>query len=172
MSRTLSQLRDIRKFRGPKQLRIVVRSSQRLREVILNNLERFDLISFDVFDTLLERRLEPPELVKEQSAAFLSKYLQSLGILLNRDEIVARRNTIETKLRRLAAEQGFDAECSLAELAEKLVAECAGATSSACLETQIAAEFVRHEIESERQALRRILKWPPCSPSFCGGISG
>ena len=153
MSLMLSQLGDIRKFRGPKQLRMVVRSSQRLREFILNNLERFDLISFDVFDTLLERRLEPPDLVKEQSAAFLSKYLQSLGVQLNRDEIVARRNTIENRLRRLAVEQGFDAECSLAELAEKLVADCAGATISACLETQIAAEFVRHELESERQTL-------------------
>ena len=62
---------------------MAIRSPAGLCEFLLNNLDRFDVISFDVFDTLLERRIEPPDLVKEQSAAFLSNYLQSLGISLN-----------------------------------------------------------------------------------------
>ncbi len=132
---------------------MTIRSPARLREFILNNLDRFDLISFDVFDTLLERRLEPPDLVKEQSAAFLSKYLQSLGFPFQPDDVLTRRNTIETRLRRLAVGQGFDAEYSFAELAEELVSDCAGTTISACQKAQIVDAFVEQELQFERQVL-------------------
>ncbi|MGA2062832.1 MAG: hypothetical protein ABSG67_20355, partial [Thermoguttaceae bacterium] len=90
---------------------MIIRSAAVLREFLLNNLDRFDVISFDVFDTLLKRRIEPPDLVKEQSAAFLSQYLQTLGIPLTPEDILARRKAIETQLRSQAVEEGFDAEC-------------------------------------------------------------
>ncbi len=132
---------------------MAIRSPAGLREFLLNNLDRFDVISFDVFDTLLERRVEPPELVKEQSAAFLSKYLQSLGVPLKPDDILARRKAIETRLRRRAVEQGFDAECRFIELAEELVDDCTATTASAQLKKQIVDTFVRQELQFEHQVL-------------------
>jgi predicted HAD superfamily hydrolase len=130
-----------------------IRSPAELREFLLINLDRFDVISFDVFDTLLRRRIEPPDLVKEQSAAFLSNYLQSLGISLMPDVILARRKAIETQFRRQAVEEGFDAECLFMELAEKLIEDCTAAAESAQLKKRIVDTFVRQELESERQAL-------------------
>ncbi|MGA2798516.1 MAG: hypothetical protein ABSE63_13120, partial [Thermoguttaceae bacterium] len=130
-----------------------IRSPAVLREFLLNNLDRFDVISFDVFDTLLKRRIEPPDLVKEQSAASLSKYLQTLGIPLKPDDILARRKKIETQLRRHAVEDGFDAECLFTELAEKLIDDCTAAIVSAQVKKQIIDTFVRQELESERQVL-------------------
>jgi predicted HAD superfamily hydrolase len=132
---------------------MIIRSAAVLREFLLNNLDRFDVISFDVFDTLLKRRIEPPDLVKEQSAAFLSQYLQTLGIPLTPEDILARRKAIETQLRSQAVEEGFDAECLFAKLAEKLIDDCTAAAASAQLKKRIADTFVRQELESERQAL-------------------
>jgi len=132
---------------------MAIRSPASLREFLLNNLDRFDVISFDVFDTLLKRRIEPPDLVKEQSAAFLSKYLQSLGIPLQPDDILARRKAIEIQLRRRAVAEGFDAEYIFTELAEGLIDDCTAAAVSARLKKRIVDTFVRQELESERQAL-------------------
>jgi predicted HAD superfamily hydrolase len=148
-----SQLHRVKKLRGPRQIRMVIRSPARLRGFLLDNLDRFDVISFDVFDTLLERRIEPPDLVKEQSAAFLSKFLPAYDILLDPDDILARRKTIETRLRRLAVEEGFDAECEFAVLAEELIADCTAATASADIKKEIVDAFVRQELQLEQQAL-------------------
>jgi len=132
---------------------MVIRSPDRLRGFLLDNLDRFDVISFDVFDTLLERRIEPPDLVKEQSAAFLSKFLLAFDILHKSDDILARRKAIETRLRRLAVEQGFDAEFEFAVLAEELIADCTAATVSAAVKKEIVEAFVRQELQLEQQAL-------------------
>jgi predicted HAD superfamily hydrolase len=132
---------------------MAIRSPARLRNFLLDNLDRFDVISFDVFDTLLERRIHPPDVVKEQSSAFLSKLLPSFSISLQSTDILARRYAIEMQLRRLAVEEGFDAEFKFTVLAEKLVADCTGTTLSAHLQKQIVETFVQHELELERQVL-------------------
>ena len=149
----LPHFQRTKKFSGPKQVRMSIRSPAGLREFLLNNLDRFDVISFDVFDTLLKRRIEPPDLVKEQSAAFLSNYLQTLGIALKPDDILARRKAIETRLRRQAVKEGFDAECLFADLAEELIDDCMAAMASAQIKKQIVDTFVRQELESERESL-------------------
>jgi predicted HAD superfamily hydrolase len=148
-----SQLRGAKKLHTPRQIRMAIRSPAKLRGFLLDNLDRFDVISFDVFDTLLERRIHPPEVVKEHSAAFLSKLLLSFSISLQSTDILARRCAIEMQLRRLATEEGFDAEFTFIVLAEKLVAACTGTTLSAHLQKQIVETFVQNELELEQQVL-------------------
>jgi predicted HAD superfamily hydrolase len=148
-----SPLQGAKNLHVPRQIRMAIRSPARLRNFLLDNLDRFDVISFDVFDTLLERRIHPPDVVKEQSSAFLSKLLPSFSISLQSTDILARRYAIEMQLRRLAVEEGFDAEFKFTVLAEKLVADCTGTTLSAHLQKQIVETFVQHELELERQVL-------------------
>ena len=150
---TDSPLQGVKNLHAQKQIRMAIRSPARLRNFLLENLDRFDVISFDVFDTLLERRIHPPEVVKEQSSTFFSKLLHSFGISLSSADILARRCAIEKQLRRLAVQEGFDAEFKFADLAEKLVADCTGTTLSAHLHKQIVETFVEHELELERQVL-------------------
>ncbi len=153
ISGILPHLKRKKKFSGPKQVRMSIKTPAGLREFLLNNLDRFDVISFDVFDTLLRRRIEPPDLVKKQSAICLSKHLQSLGIPVKPDDIISRRKAVEIRLRRHAAEEGFDAECLFTELVERLIDDCTAAAASAQLKKRIVDDFMRQELDSEKESL-------------------
>jgi predicted HAD superfamily hydrolase len=137
----------------PKQIHLTIRSVAELRNYLLENLDRFDVISFDVFDTLLERRINPPDVVKERSSAFLSQLLHSFGLSLLDTDIFARRNAIASQLRRSAAAEGFDAEYKFVVLIEKLVADCAKTALSTDVQKQIVEKLIQHELELERQVL-------------------
>jgi predicted HAD superfamily hydrolase len=132
---------------------MVVRTPARLRKFLLDNLDRFDVISFDVFDTLLERRVEPPDVVKERSAAFLSELLRGFDIRLGPEDVLGRRQAIEGRLRRLSVEQGFDAECEFTILAGELIADCVQSSLPEQTKKEITETFVRREMQLEQQAL-------------------
>ncbi len=97
------------------------------------------LISFDVFDTLLIRKIEPPSAVKQLVSSLVSK----LGYLdIDPDKLLALRNSIEEDLRVETQQNGFDDECSLVEVVDRLVKHL-GAESSlknALLELELKTE--------------------------------
>ncbi len=75
------------------------------------------VISFDVFDTLLIRTVDPPALMKELAA---KKAVSSLSLAISPEDLHSRRLTIESDLCRRAAEEGRDKEYSVTEVYARL----------------------------------------------------
>lgn len=104
------------------------------------------VVGFDVFDTLLRRRV-PPEYVKDRAAQFVAERLARLGV--ERDWAYVRhlRRELERELGAESVRTGGDEEFRLRELAPRWVAACGG---PACGE--LARQVVAHELELERLA--------------------
>ena len=121
--------------------------------ILLKHLDRFDVISLDIFDTLLERRVHPPELVKDASSAWVSQRLRATGVVVETAEVQNLRDAEEARLRRESLDTGGDAECEFARLVEALVDRCAGEALSDPLKRELAREIIEHELQLERQVL-------------------
>jgi HAD superfamily hydrolase (TIGR01549 family) len=74
---------------------------------------QYDVYSFDVFDTLLRRRIAPPELVKTLAAEYLSTRLAQHEINIGQVEILAQRKRCEELLLPEALKKGKDPDYSL-----------------------------------------------------------
>lgn len=81
-----------------------------------------DLISFDVFDTLLARQVAPPDQTKVPAARELVRLLAEVGIERTLKEVLAARDAAEKQLRSAAARAGQDPECQIRELCAAWVA--------------------------------------------------
>lgn len=79
----------------------------------LNEHSYYAVYSFDVFDTLLRRRIDPPELIKRLVAEHMSTLLARRGIYVSPEDILTQRNKVEEALRLTAVSNGKDAECCL-----------------------------------------------------------
>jgi FMN phosphatase YigB (HAD superfamily) len=79
----------------------------------LRKHSNFDVCSFDVFDTLLRRRIDPPELVKRLAAEHVSVMLARSGIEVSADTVMKERSAVEESLQREAALMGKDPVCHL-----------------------------------------------------------
>jgi FMN phosphatase YigB (HAD superfamily) len=78
--------------------------------------DRHDVYSFDVFDTLLRRRVDPPEEIKRLVAQHISERLAATGIHRDTDAILAERSRVEDRLREAATSRGLDALATLDEI--------------------------------------------------------
>ena len=58
-----------------------------------------DVVSFDVFDTLLMRRVHDPDLVKVPVARLISSLAEQVGIEMSWQEVLERRNEVEQDFR-------------------------------------------------------------------------
>jgi hypothetical protein len=76
----------------------------------------YSVYSFDVFDTLLRRRLDPPEEVKLLVAQRISECLAGSGIDRDAEGILAERNKVEDDLRQAARSRGLDLGASLDDI--------------------------------------------------------
>jgi len=79
----------------------------------LERHNQYDVYSFDVFDTLLRRRIDPPELVKALAAEYLSTRLAQHEINISQVEILAQRKRCEELLLPEALSRGRDADYCL-----------------------------------------------------------
>lgn len=89
-----------------------------LRRVLLSSASKYALYSFDLFDTIFARRIEPPELVHRRVAENISRHL---GHSISPEDILAHRSVAEHKLRQRAHTQGYDLECAYPDLVGELV---------------------------------------------------
>ena len=109
--------------------------------------QKYEVYSLDVFDTLLRRRIDPPELVKRLVADYISALLLNNGIATSTEEILAQRSRTEEALQREAAVKGEDADCSLG-------AVIAGTLKAVGADRIIdSKEIAVYEIELEKKAL-------------------
>jgi FMN phosphatase YigB (HAD superfamily) len=108
------------------------------------------IVSFDVFDTLLYRTVEPPDILKRRAANYAAQLLSRQGFPITSELFLFIRNESEVRLRAEALRRGFDPECKLSAILRETLHSLCG--------PEVAAEetknLVRYEIEVERQHLR------------------
>lgn len=117
-----------------------------LAPVVLRAARGKRVVGFDVFDTLLRRRVEP-EAVKDAAA-------RALAAWLDRDDwraLRAERGAIERRLYEERAAAGRDGEFHLREVAERWVAGVRPVVPEAA-RSDLAGRLVAHEIELEHRA--------------------
>lgn len=112
--------------------------------------DQADIVSFDVFDTLLYRTVEPPDYLKRLAANFAADRYATRGYPVTPDLFLYLRNVSEMRQRRLAQSGGADAECKLSEVIHEVLLRLFG-TEQADSDTEL---LVRYEVDLELQHLR------------------
>lgn len=105
------------------------------------------VISFDIFDTLVERIIEPPDQVKRLAARILSEKTASLQV----DTILRLRDEAEAILRAQSASTGLDHECRFSELAVSMAQTIANDPAEA---EGIRTAIIAAELAAESRVLR------------------
>jgi HAD superfamily hydrolase (TIGR01549 family) len=94
-----------------------------------------------VFDTLLQRNIEPPEYVKDRSARFAVLLVSSHGVATTLEQVKQTRDDEENRLRAVALSGGLDHECAIHEILH--------ATLRALVSSEFADEHLTRWIEYE-----------------------
>jgi glycosyltransferase involved in cell wall biosynthesis/FMN phosphatase YigB (HAD superfamily) len=134
-----------------------------LRRRVEARRARLSALSFDVFDTLVARVIEPPEKITERVAAILGERLGMAGPE-HAARLLAARREVESRLRAEALADGGDHECHHDDIVAAWVERVA--PGSGAEERRTLADFVAAtEHELERFALvakpnaRLFLEW-------------
>ncbi|MEW8505626.1 MAG: glycosyltransferase [Candidatus Thiodiazotropha sp.] len=119
------------------------------RATILANRNRLKAVSFDIFDTLLARVIEPPEAVQ---LAVCREVADLLGGEHSEASVWQARQNAESRLRAASREGSGDGECHFDDLVDDWVK----ALDSTMPSTRLAARI--HEIEVEMECLALYVK--------------
>lgn len=95
-------------------------SSLALQSLLARLLPDVDVVSFDVFDTLVGRRIAPPDQVKRLAASLAVRLIAPFGITAGIDQLLELRDRVEDRLRREAQLRGGDTECSFSAIATEM----------------------------------------------------
>jgi len=83
---------------------------------LIDEADHYDIFSFDIFDTLLRRDVEPPELVKRATMQALRRRLADVGHDIPLAKLLELRDTAEGLARQALMTTGDDPECTLTEI--------------------------------------------------------
>ena len=135
---------------------LIVRSLSHFRSYIEGRKLLPKCISFDIFDTLVERCIEPPEEIHLLVANLISKKFK----IKTPSELVRLRNDVVNTLRISSSQKGSDLECKFDEIIHAWVKSILGR------DDEILYNFIRDtELSLESSALLvkpqtiQILKW-------------
>ncbi|MHC5000686.1 MAG: HAD family hydrolase, partial [Planctomycetota bacterium] len=103
----------------------------------------YDSVAFDIFDTLLRRDIEPPDLSKRPTAKRAELLFSSRGIPLSEDHFTYQRDRAENELRAEALAGGYDTECRLDDIFRRALSRILGQTP--------AESDVQHLVDYELQ---------------------
>jgi len=109
-----------------------------------------DVVSFDVFNTLLYRTVEPPDYLKRLAANYAAQLYAERGYPLTADLFLYLRDESEHRQRRIAQSRGWDTECKLSEVIYEVLFRLFG-SEVAEIET---ATLLEHELKIEVDHLR------------------
>lgn len=124
-------------------------SPSQLQPLISVHLDDVKLVSFDIFDTLLERLIDPPDHVKLIAARGLMRHLRiHLGQEWTLTELLALRADVESRLRRERQADAKDHECRFSELAAEMARLLTGAP-----DPELADWIVAEELRAESDCL-------------------
>ncbi|KJU86918.1 phosphotransferase [Candidatus Magnetobacterium bavaricum] len=132
-----------------KTTRITVNDVRKLHLHIQNLIDRVDIVSFDIFDTLLERIVEPPDKVKEIVARFACQDIKKLRDMeLSPADFMTLRDKTETQLRHRSLSEGKDYECSYSNIIRGMVQELTGGHDEELFDA-----IIHTELEVEKKVL-------------------
>lgn len=129
------------------------------------NLEKFidflDIISFDIFDTIFERDIDPPDKVKEVVSRYMSNSLRNnYGLEYSYLDILKLRDSIELELRHKALVEGKDFECRYSDIIRGMVGKILG-----YYDENLISDIIRVEIDIEdevlyiKEGMVKLLEW-------------
>lgn len=126
------------------------RTVRRLADMLRFVDDGIDLVSFDFFDTLVERRVAPPEAVKARTAAFAAIAFRQAGHPITAAHFSKVREFEEIRLRAFDRNHAAgDHECHIEELMAAVVRRIAGVEHAA-----LADLLVAYECEIETTVIR------------------
>ena len=70
---------------------------------VRDSADRYEVVSFDVFDTLLVRRTHDPDLLKLATARYMSRRAERIGLSWRPEKVQRLRNKVESMHRRRSA---------------------------------------------------------------------
>ncbi len=119
-----------------------------------------DVISFDIFDTIFERDIDPPDKVKEIVARRVAAILKDVyHITCSPLELLRLRDSIESKLRRDALNNGSDYECRYSDIVKEMVTVILGEYDEKLYKEMIEEEInVEDEVLYVKEGMRELLK--------------
>jgi predicted HAD superfamily hydrolase len=127
-----------------------VKSPAHVARVVERLNLKVDVISFDVFDTLLRRVVFPPEKTKIPAARALSGLLLSRGRYVDVGQILALRTQVEIAQWQAAKAQGFDPEYHIHDVFSALLKHFLDEEEARLLVPRLVDE----EISAEKWACR------------------
>lgn len=128
-------------------------SPAQLRAILARLLPEFDIVSFDVFDTLVGRQISPPDQVKRLAAKQALLMLNGHGIDWPIDELLWRRDQAERALRSAAEGQGKDSECAFSAIAGEIARQVEVAFAGRLPDEDVRAIIVEAEVAAELRVL-------------------
>lgn len=106
----------------------------------------YDVYSLDIFDTVLRRRVHPPDLIKQLVSEYISAVLADHRIIVSPQEVQNRRIEAERSLELEAVKQGKDSGCHLDNVIDRVI-------KSLGAETMLdPATIVDYELQLEMKA--------------------
>ena len=121
-----------------------------LAQIVEEHLKDVSVVSFDIFDTIIRRRVAP-DTIKELSCSFIARMLSSRNIDVSSEEISRLRTQIENELRTVAVQKNKDADYKIEDMCENLLREITGYTEDDIL-LDLKAESIKYEIYLEQLA--------------------
>jgi len=115
----------------------------------------FQTVTFDLFDTLLIRRIHDPDLVKPPVARFISSLAKACGIFVSASTVQKIRDRVEQDQRRETGQSFDDFEACYPVFMEGLLKEVFGSR----YDEHLLEEVTRYELDMESRMLvpRRVL---------------
>ena len=134
----------------------VVRSLSHFKSYLKGRKVFPKCVSFDIFDTIVERCIEPPEQIHLHVASIVSKKIE----IKTPSELLVLRNNVVSSLRASSSRKGNDAECKFDDIIVGWVKSILGRNDDSLY------NFIRDtELSLESSALLakpqaiQILKW-------------
>ncbi len=103
--------------------------------------DEIDMVTFDIFDTLVKRRIWPPDRTKIPAARAIQRILDSRGRRLSIEEILDGRARTEKALREISRKAGNDGEIHIRDWTYAYLTDLAG--------PEIASAYVDEVIDAE-----------------------
>ncbi|MBF0100898.1 MAG: glycosyltransferase [Desulfobacterales bacterium] len=101
-----------------------IKNLSEFQAVLPQLMDRVDVISFDIFDTLLIRRVEPPEMIHEAISKFVADHCNDeYQKAVTPETALGVRHQVEHELRQASAHQGLDLECRYSDLVYRWLKE-------------------------------------------------
>lgn len=125
--------------------RLVSHHIQSLVELI-PDLQKFEVLSCDMFDTLVRRDIDPPEELIRSACRNFSLLYENHDIIVSPDALYALRHRAIERLRKQHIENGDDPECSLHEIVSSVHLMLTGSEISDCLLNAILECEIEQEI--------------------------